>query len=132
MAIYTQVLKDRNLIYIKGSGTITFDDLRENFNSILKNPSLQPNMNTIWNIPEANAIISSDELKQIVEYMVQNKGSRGEDYKIALVTKSPYMYGMGRMLQAYDDIGPFKTKVFPKIEEAIEWVYGDSNDLSFI
>lgn len=44
------------------------------------------------------------------------------DVKVAIVTDSTLVYGLGRMYDAFSDESPWETEIFWKVEEAHEWL----------
>lgn len=68
-----------------------------------------------------DVVMSASEIQQIAE-CDKKESKRNSNIKIAIVSDSPLMFGMGRMYEAFYGKGPWKTMVFYDLDKAEQWL----------
>lgn len=108
------------LVVSTGEGPVTFEEVRAHQDKLLDDPDFNPEFNQLMDGTAAtDYALSVDQIKTIVGRKVFSPTSRR-----AIVVTSTFMYGMGRMLQAYLELSKAAspTSVFPDRESALKWL----------
>ncbi len=65
--------------------------------------------------------LSTAEMLSTAQRDIQ-AAKQNADVRVAIVTDSTLVYGLGRMYEAFSDESPWETAIFWTIEEAREWL----------
>ena len=106
------------------SGEMTFEEIKSSYEAILSHPDFQDDMNSIWNIRDADASkFDSQEVIRLARYFETRIKNRAE-YKTAVIVSSDFEHGLSKMYQVAAADLPAKIGIFNNLEEAKKWVTG--------
>jgi len=123
MHVTTSINKKDNLRIHKVTGSILFDELMDELKAIYTQPDFNPEMNTLWDLCDADvSSFPSDQVQHIQSFVSQYWGGSGKS-RSALIVSDDVAYGLSRM---YEILSEGKTAgkimVFRDYEEASNWV----------
>jgi hypothetical protein len=109
--------KSQRLIVTVAEGVVGFEDIRDHQNRLQADPDFDATFDQlIYMSPNTRFELSSDQAMTLASRAVVSPESRR-----AYVGASPYIFGMGRMMEFYH-VTLAKTKVFHSLEEALNWL----------
>jgi len=104
------------------SGVITSQEIYDANTEILTHPdfpSLSYQLCIFQNVSDFK--ISTNEM-MLVAQRDADASKINANVKVAIVTDSSLVYGLGRMYEAFADESNWQTEIFWKIEEAHDWL----------
>jgi len=103
---------------------ITFEEVKSSYEAILSHPDFQEDMNSIWDIRNADASkFDSQDVIRLARYFETQIKNRAE-YKVAVIVSRDLEYGLSRTYQVAAADLPSKIEIFINIEDAKKWVMG--------
>jgi hypothetical protein len=124
MIVNTVVDKKASVMIHTLTGEMTFEEIKSSYEAILSHPDFQENMNSIWNIRDADASkFDSQDVIKIARYFETQTKNRAE-YKTAVIISSAFEHGLSKMYQVAAADLPAKIGIFNNLEEAKKWVMG--------
>jgi hypothetical protein len=124
MTVNTVVDKKAVVAIHTVTGEITFQEIRSSYESVCSHPDFQENMNSIWDIRDADASkFDSQEVIKIARYFATQTKTRAK-YKVAIIVSRNLEYGVSRKYQVAAADLPAKIGIFITLEQAKKWVAG--------
>lgn len=124
MTVNTVVDKKASVAIHTVTGEITFQEIRSSYESVHSHPDFQENMNSIWDIRDADASkFDSQEVIRIARYFETQTKTRAK-YKVAVIVSRDLEYGVSRKYQVAAADLPAKIGIFINLDEAKKWVTG--------
>jgi hypothetical protein len=124
MTVNTVVDKKASVTIHTVTGEITFQEIKSSYESVCSHPDFQENMNSIWDIRDADASkFDSQEVIRIARYFETQTKTRAK-YKAAVIVSRNLEYGLSRKYQVAAADLPAKIGIFINLEEAKKWVAG--------
>ncbi|MFO7971020.1 MAG: hypothetical protein R6U40_04640 [Desulfobacterales bacterium] len=124
MTVNTVVDKKASVAIHTVTGEITFQEIRSSYESVHSHPDFQENMNSIWDIRDADASkFDSQEVIRIARYFETQTKTRAK-YKVAVIVSRDLEYGVSRKYQVAAADLPAKIGIFINLDEAKKWVAG--------
>ncbi len=124
MTVNTVVDKKASVAIHTVTGEITFQEIRSSYESVHSHPDFQENMNSIWDIRDADASkFDSQEVIKIARYFETQTKTRAK-YKVAVIVSRDLEYGVSRKYQVAAADLPAKIGIFINLDEAKKWVTG--------
>jgi hypothetical protein len=124
MTVNTVVDKKALVVIHTVTGEITFQEIRSSYESVCSHPDFKENMNSIWDIRDADASkFDSQEVIKIARYFETQTKTRAK-YKAAIIVSRDLEYGLSRKYQVAAADLPAKIGIFITLEEAKKWVTG--------
>ncbi len=122
MAMTYSIDKARGLVYIVGSGALTDADMFECIAKLRRDPSLEPDMNTLSDMRGIEVAFTSQGIEAMLQVMDATANERG-DVRAAVVVDTDLAFGMGRMLElkAGERADP-TFRIFKDIDAASLWL----------
>jgi len=123
MNITTDNNEKDNLRIHKVTGKIVFDKLMDELKKIYSKPDFNPEMNTLWDLRDADvSSFPSEQVQHIQSFVSQYWGKSGKSQS-ALIVSEDVAYGLSRMYEIMSE-GKTASKimVFRDYEEALKWV----------
>jgi len=120
MSLQYVIDKERRLVILTGSGRLTFDEVRENQDQLLRDPELSPDFDQLVDLAAVTIYdVTMDEAKTIARRAVFSPTSRR-----ALVAPDPATYGLARLMQTHRELAQVQAvaSVFYDRNEALEWL----------
>ena len=71
--------------------------------------------------PVDDFVLSAEELELLAD-QDRKASEKNPHIKVAIVSSSPLVYGLGRMYEAFYGDGPWETMVFYDVDEADKWI----------
>jgi len=104
-------------------GAFDFTELKSYLGEIYGSPDLDPSMNVLWDLREADfSTVSRDEVQSVMEFVSKTWGTEGRS-KAALVVKNDLDYGFSRMYQMMmEGATSSKVEVFRDLDAAETWI----------
>jgi len=102
MPIHYVVRPQDEFVNVIWSGTITADDLRQSWSTILADPEVLRIGRTLTDLRDADLDFSGDELAQVVQD-VALPVLTGRDWRAAILVRSPVQFGVSRQYQVFAD-----------------------------
>ena len=124
MVVNTVVDKKAAVMIHTVSGEMTFEEIKSSYEAILSHPDFQDDMNSIWNIRDADASkFDSQDVIKIARYFETQTKNRAK-YKVAVIVSRDLEYGLSKTYQVAAADLPAKIGIFNNLEEAKKWVTG--------
>lgn len=121
MPISTEKHPELALTIFKAIGDVPFSEQMDRLGLFYKG---SPTKNVLWDFTEMEEVnISSDEVKEIVQYTKSHADKRKEG-RTALVVDTKLKYGLSRMASTLAEIEdtPWEIKVFENMDAAMAWI----------
>jgi len=127
MNISTELIKESNLRIHIVKEELNKNLLIEKLNDIYENPELEPDMNVLWDIREADVFsFFSADVQAIRDFVSKHWGTGGKS-KAALVVVRDVDFGLARMYQILSESKTSSPiQVFRDYDEAFQWVKAGS------
>ncbi|MFT6557145.1 hypothetical protein [Sneathiella sp.] len=106
------------IIFSKGEGVLTTQEIRTHNKRLREDPDFDPNYNQLIEIRVTQFAIPEEDVKKIA---AQEDIFSGQS-KRAFVAETDYAFGMCRMLQIYSDSSGAHSEVFRDMDEARRWL----------
>ena len=124
MIINTVVDKKAAVMIHTVTDEITFEEVKSSYEAILSHPDFQEDMNSIWDIRNADASkFDSQDVIRLARYFETQIKNRAE-YKVAVIVSRDLEYGLSRTYQVAAADLPAKIGIFINLEDAKKWVMG--------
>jgi len=124
MKVDTVVDKKASVMIHTVTGKMTFEEIKSSYEAILSHPDFQENMNSIWDLRDADASkFDSIDIIKMARYFETKEKNRAK-YKAAIIVSRDSEYGLSRKYQVATADLPAKVDIFINLEEAKRWVTG--------
>ena len=124
MIVNTVVDKKAAVMIHTITGKMTFDEIKSSYEAILSHPEFQEDMNSIWDMRDADASeFDSQDVIRLARYFETKLKNRVE-FKVAVIVSRDLEHGLSRMYQVAAVDLPAKIGIFNNLEEAKKWVTG--------
>jgi hypothetical protein len=122
MPIKYEILEDKRLVLVKGSGVVTGRDVIMHLDALVADDRYSAPMKKLEDYRTIESInISSEEAESIANKKKTYK-SKFHEERCAFVSPKDRTYGTSRVHQALVDNSDINTEVFRQIEEALKWL----------
>jgi hypothetical protein len=122
MIVHTFADKKSSVMIHTVTGEITFEEVKSSYEKVRTHPDFQENMNTIWDIREADASsFDPQDVIRLARYFETQITNRAE-YRVAIIASRDLTYGLSRMYQVATADLPAKIGIFINHEDAAKWV----------
>ncbi|NOQ97478.1 MAG: hypothetical protein GQ561_04865 [Calditrichae bacterium] len=123
MDISTHIDHKAGIRQHKVSGLIDIEKLKIFLKGLYTTPDLEPNMDVVWDLGEADfSAVSSSDVRAVKELVVKYWGVGGKS-KAALVVSRELDFGLTRMYESLmSGATTSKVMVFKNLKEAYEWL----------
>ena len=121
MHITRSVDLEKGIVYATVTGTITVAEVRADMARMTAESGYPPDMPGIVDMRNAQAGLTSDELRQIAE-TVKNSPKVVNHTRRALLVSSSLMYGLYRMFATFISDGTTEYRVFYDEQLARAWI----------
>ena len=71
--------------------------------------------------PVEDFVLSTNDLQKMAE-QDKKASERNANIKVAIFSSSQFVFGLGRMYEAFYGKGPWKIMIFYKLDEAEKWI----------
>jgi len=118
-----EIDKERRLVISAGLGPITYADLLEHQNKLLKDPDFDPSFSQIIDFTRMTSLkLEPSEVRNLAQRNIFSPESRR-----AIVALNDLEYGFGRMFGILrENAGETGIRVFRSLDEAVDWVLSKS------
>ena len=128
MEFIYNINKERNLIHVKCTGNISFDELIKNMTKVNNDPNFRHGMNTLADISKAIFDFNYDELDKLRSFTQTTERIRGK-VKWAVVIKSndtqyTVKFRMFQDINKVHGVG-IQTRGFNTFKDAFEWLQSE-------
>ena len=124
MIVNTVVDKKAAVMIHTITGNMTFDEIKSSYEAILSHPDFQEDMNSIWDIRNADASkFDRQGVIRLARYFEAQLKNRAE-YKVAVIVSRDLEHGLSKMYQVAAADLPAKISIFNNLEDAKKWVTG--------
>ena len=119
MPIRYEIDTSRRLIVSTGEGCVTFPEMKDHQERLLADPAFDPSFHQLIDVTRVTKLDVTVEQARVMV-------GRRVAARRAFVASEPYIFGMGRMMEAYhqSQFPDVDTGVFYDIESAIAWLAG--------
>ncbi len=111
-----------NGVRVKFSGRVTAQEILDTNSEILNHSNFSTTKFSIWVYQDIGQMEYSKGQIRALGDSDRATSLKNPDRQVAIVADSPYVFGLGRMYEAYYGDGPWKIKIFYDLNEAEEWV----------
>ena len=120
--IVNTVVEDAVMIHTV-TGNMTYEGIKSSYEAaVLTHPDFQDDMNSIWDIRNADASkFDSQDVIKTARYFETKTKDRAK-YKVAVVVSSDFERSLSKMYQVAAADLPAKIGIFNNLEAAKEWV----------
>ena len=124
MIVNAAVDKNAEVMIHTVTGEITYEGIKSSYESVRSLSDFQENMNSIWDIRDADASkFDSQDVIKVARYFETQTKNRAE-YKTAIIVSRDLEYGLSKIYQVAAADLPAKIGVFDNLEEAKKWITG--------
>ena len=112
--------KRRRLVVTTGSGCVTFAETKAHQDQLLSDPDFDPDFDQLVDCTAVTELeLSAEEARIIIGRRVFSPASRR-----AFVSANPAIFGIGRLMEAYNDMAPAppQVRVFRDLSSAWRWL----------
>jgi len=112
--------KRRRLVITTASACVTFAEAKTHQDQLLSDPDFHPDFNQLVDCTAVTELtLSAEEARIIISRKVFSSSSRR-----AFVSANPAVFGMGRLMEAYNDmtVAPSQVRVFRDLASARKWL----------
>lgn len=120
MPVHFVIHKDQRLVITTGEGRVTFAEVRAHQDHLLSHPDFDREFNQLVDATGMTALDASvDEIRIMAQRQLFSPTSRR-----AFVVANTFTYGMGRMLQSYNELStsPSVISIFGDRASAVKWL----------
>jgi hypothetical protein len=118
-----QINESSGLVTLTVSGQVSYPGVIKTLAKMLEDPRFQKGADILWDFRSAELDrLTAADIRGITSFLEKKKESRGEGYKVAIVSERDADFGVGRMYEGYAGRLPFNVMVFRKMEEALQWL----------
>ena len=122
MKVNTVVDKKAEVMIHTVTGKMTVEEIKSSYESVRSRPDFQENMNSIWDIRDADASkFDSQDVIKVARYFETQTKNRAK-YKTAVIVSRDLEYGLSKIYQVAAADLPAKIGIFNNLEEAKKWV----------
>lgn len=121
MPIQYKIFADQKLVYAIGVGKISIEDLLMHLEELARDPAYQPPMKKLVDYRNTPVLALTPEEIRIFTNQKSLHQSKFEGEKCAIVYRSDYDFGMGRVHGATVSTG-IDTGTFHSLSEALNWL----------
>ena len=117
------VYREEGYMHVVANGRISFEMLKQMYESVLMNPQYESGMSQMWDFRHIDvSLLNSDNLKSFAQFMKKKDLGIDRAHSAILVSRD-LEYGMVRMLQALGDgvLSP-NVLVTRNQDEALAWI----------
>ena len=122
MAIEYEILEDKRLVVVKGSGVVTGDDVIRHLDTLATDERYIAPMKKLVDYSSIDGIRQSN--KEVITIARKKDALKGKfaEERCAFVSPGDLSFGIARVHQALIDNSGINTEVFRRIEEALAWL----------
>jgi hypothetical protein len=119
MPVRSSIDKERRLILTEVVECVKFEDVKAHQDRLLADPDFDPTFDQLIDTTAATMFdLTPTEARMLAQCRTVSSESRR-----AFVATAPYIYGLGRMMQAYHAVLEYASvKVFHSVDEALKWL----------
>lgn len=116
------------IVYSRATGKVSPGDMKAHVNRLLTDEAVPLPLREVWNGLEIEGFsLFGQDIRDMVGTVARQKHS-AEGARVALVTKNPVVYGLGRVAQAITSALPVSMHLFDTLEDAEAWVVAEDGD----
>jgi hypothetical protein len=124
MKVNTVVDQAASIMIHTVTGEMTIDEIKSSYEAILSHPEFQEDMNSIWDIRDADASkFDRQDVIRIARYFETQLKNRAE-FKVAVIVSRIFEYDLSRTFQVAAADLAAKIGIFHNLEEAKKWLAG--------
>jgi hypothetical protein len=123
-AISVQIEQLRGWATITLRGNVSKTDAITALDLLYQDPQFNAGMSELWDLRNAQAILSPVELTEIISFVSQHTERRGKG-RTAVVAGRDVDYGMARIAQVHVEELDIELMVFRALDEAERWLEGE-------
>jgi hypothetical protein len=120
MPVRFVIHKEQRLVITTGEGRLTFDEVKAHQDRLLNDPDFDPDFNQLLDATAVTTMVASEaQVRTVAERKLFSPTSRR-----AFVVASTFTYGMGRMLQTYNEMSDAASpiSIFGDRASALKWL----------
>lgn len=117
MPIEYSIDKNSGVLYLKGTGALTFEEVQAVREQFSQDEAFDPSMRVLCDFSQASTEMTPEEVRRLGE-----QRNWAPDAKFAVVVSSDVLFGTVRMYQEMHDLPPSHFRVFRDLSEARKWL----------
>ena len=122
MPISYRIDGSRCLILTTVSESLTVDELLAHKAALLADPQFRPGLKELSDVRGVKSLtLGVADVRRLAGFDSEHKAELGA-YKLALVARDDFVFGMARMYQQSTDENISNVGVFRSVEQATEWL----------
>ena len=112
----------KNGVRLSFYGKITSNEIRDANTAMINHPEFESFRYQLWIFdPVEDFILSRNDLQEMAEQ--DNEASaKNANIKVAIFSRSQFVFGLGRMYEAFYGEGPWEIMIFYDLDEAEKWI----------
>ena len=123
MPIETKYDSTIDVIVMRATGKITYDDISDLAENIVAHPEIRMNINQLFNITDGEFDLSSNEIERIAQDYLSISELLGHERRFAIAVSRDVDYGMMRQYEVFFQAGPgVEIRGFRSLDEARQWL----------
>jgi hypothetical protein len=123
MGISTEIDRESGLRTHVITGMLTMEELVGSLDKVYSMPDFDPDMDTLWDLREADlSSFVSPQIQQVRDFVSSNWGTGGTS-RAAIVVSSDENFGIMRMYEFYvEQKSESDVQAFRDYDEALTWI----------
>ena len=123
MAIQHRIEKNFRVVLFIHTGVVEDAEFVDYYRTFFQQSAVELSFDRIIDLQQADSSVRSvDALQQVVEIMEAAYEDAAPIPKTAVIAPEDVSFGLGRMFQAFDSLGPGQFSVFRTLEDALNWL----------
>lgn len=122
MAVDYTIFPDENWIAMTCSDVVTEQDIRDAFESYIRDPRFRSGMHVLVDLHNAELKATSGIAHNFVGLLQANEKRRGKDYRIALLVTPGFQETLSHLFSIYARNRPVRCGVFRERDAALDWL----------
>lgn len=127
MTVEYSFIEERNLVWVRMGGTVTFEQMAGYLKSLSKDPRYNPPMKKLVDFRKCLDYPLTREEAEEFARLNRELSSVFSDEKCAMVAPGDLQYGMSRVHEMYTTGSGLEIAVFRQLRDALNWLEVDAD-----
>lgn len=104
-------------------GKITSNEIMDANTEMINHPEFESFHYQLWIFdPVEDFVLSTNDLQEMAK-QDKKASERNSNIKVAIFSTSQFVFGLGRMYEAFYGDGPWRIMIFYNLDEAEKWIF---------
>lgn len=121
MAVTYEIDQARRRIHTRCIGAVTFDEVRQHFADLVRDPDCPERLNVLLDLSETTSLPTSGQLSAVTTEIAR-VSPRVQFGSCAIIASQDALFGMARMFEVFAEKYFGATRVFRTVDEGTRWL----------